>query len=138
MKFVRLYLELQQKRFADRLTLSLPDNDSLPSTWVPSLILQPLIENAVVHGLAGNKAPVSIRVETKLDADVLVLRVLNSHGPQSNGEHHGIGLRNVTERLAVHFQDRAVLTAGPLTDMEWCAEIRMPILGDGPQNFSEH
>src|SRR5262249_7381138 len=50
-QFVRLYLELQQKRFADRLTVWITDVDGLPSVWVPSLILQPLVENAVVHGL---------------------------------------------------------------------------------------
>jgi len=48
--FVRLYLELQQKRFADRLRVVLPSSSDIASVWVPSLILQPLIENAVVHG----------------------------------------------------------------------------------------
>ena len=133
LKFVRLYLELQQKRFVDRLIISLPENDALPLTWVPSLILQPLIENAVVHGLAGSRDPVSIRVETTVDNDNLILRVMNTYAPPSNDEHHGIGLRNVSERLAVHFHDRATLTAGPLNDHHWCAEIRMPLLGDGPQ-----
>ena len=54
-EFARLYLGLQQQRFADRLTLALPERCSLPEAWVPSLILQPLIENAVVHGLAGHQ-----------------------------------------------------------------------------------
>jgi len=57
LRFVRLYLELQQKRFADRLTIWMADLDGIPALWVPSLILQPLIENAVVHGLAGHNAP---------------------------------------------------------------------------------
>jgi len=135
--FVRLYLELQQKRFVDRLTLSLPNNDALPATWVPSLILQPLIENAVVHGLAGNKQSVSVRVEVRVDDSMLVLRVINTYTPPSSDHYQkaspGIGLRNITERLAVHFQDRATLTTGPLTDTDWCAEIRLPMLSDGPQ-----
>ena len=63
LQFVRLYLELQQKRFADRLTVWITDVDGLPSLWVPSLILQPLVENAVVHGLARHTGPVVIRVE---------------------------------------------------------------------------
>src|SRR2546430_9350727 len=47
LQFVALYLELQQKRFADRLTLTAPAREDIPRTWVPSLILQPLVENAV-------------------------------------------------------------------------------------------
>src|SRR5512146_450545 len=62
MQFVRLYLELQQRRFADRLTVEVPQSAELPSAWVPSLILQPLVENAVVHGLAGHQGPVAVRV----------------------------------------------------------------------------
>ena len=58
LQFVRLYLELQQRRFADRLTVVLPEPHEIYAVWVPSLILQPLVENAVVHGLAGHQGPV--------------------------------------------------------------------------------
>ena len=60
LQFVRLYLELQQRRFADRLTVVLPDYRDIAVAWVPSLILQPLVENAVVHGLAGHQGPVLV------------------------------------------------------------------------------
>ncbi len=62
LQFVRLYLELQQKRFADRLSVVLPAAEDIPPVWVPSLILQPLVENAVTHGLAGHQGPVQVRV----------------------------------------------------------------------------
>src|ERR1700693_5501798 len=62
LQFVRLYLELQQRRFADRLTVVLPDIRDVPSVWVPSLILQTLVENAVIHGLAGHQGPVTVRI----------------------------------------------------------------------------
>src|SRR5450755_2338300 len=62
-EFVRLYLQLQQRRFSDRLVLEVPDSDTLPAVWVPSLILQPLVENAVVHGLAQPQTQVTIRIE---------------------------------------------------------------------------
>jgi hypothetical protein len=62
MQFVRLYLELQQQRFADRLSIDIAPPAALPSAWVPSLILQPLVENAVVHGLAGHQGQVAVRV----------------------------------------------------------------------------
>ena len=68
LQFVSLYLELQQKRFADRLTVSVPARAGLPQVWVPSLILQPLVENAVVHGMAGHDGPVRITVEVEVAA----------------------------------------------------------------------
>ncbi len=132
LRLARLYLDLQQKRFADRLTVWTADVDDLPSVWVPSLILQPLIENAVVHGLAFHQGPVEIRVEAVVQGENLLLRVINSISPTSVAGRAGIGLRNVRERLAVQFNERAEFKAGASTDNVWIAEIRMPLLLDGP------
>src|SRR6202035_351439 len=71
LQFVRLYLELQQRRFADRLSVLLPAAAEVPAVWVPSLILQPLVENAVVHGLAGHQGAVTVRITVSLEQDVL-------------------------------------------------------------------
>jgi LytS/YehU family sensor histidine kinase len=133
LRFVRLYLELQQKRFADRLTIWMADLDGIPALWVPSLILQPLIENAVVHGLAGHNGPVEIRVEVTICGENLLLRVINTIAPQSIAGRDGIGLRNVRERLAVQFAERAQFTAEAAGAGDWIAEIRMPLLRDGPE-----
>jgi LytS/YehU family sensor histidine kinase len=133
LRFVRLYLELQQKRFADRLTIWIADLDGIPALWVPSLILQPLIENAVVHGLAGHNGPVEIRVEATVCGESLVLRVINTIAPNSIAGRDGIGLRNVRERLAVQFAERARFTAEAADPGSWIAEIRMPLLRDGPE-----
>jgi LytS/YehU family sensor histidine kinase len=130
---VQLYLQLQQRRFADRLSVSVPPRDAAPLAWVPSLILQPLVENAVVHGLGGHDGPVRVRVETEIAGETLVLRVVNNLAPSWNGLHGpGIGLANVRERLAVQFGERAGFTAGPGGDHEWVAQIHMPLLRDGP------
>jgi hypothetical protein len=133
LRFCRLYLELQQKRFADRLTIWMADLDGIPSLWVPSLILQPLIENAVVHGLAGHNAAVEIRVEVTVCGENLLLRVINTIAPNSMAGHDGIGLRNVRERLQVQFAERARFTAAAADTTNWIAEIRMPLLRDGPE-----
>jgi len=138
-EFARLYLELQRQRFADRLSLELPIPGSLPHSWVPSLILQPLIENAVAHGLADHAGPVVIRVSAQTAGGQLYLTVINtmasarSGAPSGGGrDSTGIGLRNVRERLAVHFKNRAMLEAGPREVgprgeiRQWVAEIRMP------------
>src|SRR5438046_154833 len=112
LQFVALYLELQQKRFADRLTIAAPGPDDIPRAWVPSLILQPLVENAVVHGLAGHEGAVTIRVEAGVSGEELTLRVINTVAPGKLGGHSGIGLANVRERLTVQFGERAGSDAG--------------------------
>jgi Histidine kinase len=132
LQFVTLYLELQQKRFADRLTVSVPLREELAHAWVPSLILQPLAENAVVHGLAGHEGPVSIRVEAYRSGERLTLRVFNTIAPQKAVGMAGIGLANVRERLTVQFGEAASFTAGPVDDQMWLAEIHMPLLHDAP------
>jgi Histidine kinase len=132
LQFVTLYLELQQKRFADRLTVRVPLRADIARAWVPSLILQPLVENAVVHGLAGHEGPVTIRVEAYVSGEQLALRVLNTIAPGRAAGRGGIGLANVRERLEVQFGAAATFTAGPADEDLWLAEIRMPLLRDGP------
>jgi hypothetical protein len=132
LQFVTLYLELQQRRFADRLTIRVPLREDVARAWVPSLILQPLVENAVVHGLAGHEGPVTIRVEAYVSGERLVLRVLNTIAPGGAAGLPGIGLANVRERLEVQFGAAATFTAGRADEDLWLAEIHMPLLRDGP------
>lgn len=129
-QFARLYLELQQRRFADRLTVEIPPAAGLAAAWVPSLILQPLVENAVVHGLAGHQEPVSIRLTAVALREKLILRVTNTMAPARERHGGGIGLRNVRERLALQFGGDALFEAGAANAREWVAEIRLPFLGD--------
>jgi Histidine kinase len=135
--FVRLYLELQQQRFAERLTILLPRLDDRSDLWVPSLILQPLVENAVVHGLAGHEATVLVRVEIQILEESIVLRVINTIAEQFAPGPDGIGLTNVRERLEVQFGAHASFIAGPTGVDEWTAEIVLPTLRDLPSR-TEH
>jgi hypothetical protein len=135
LQFVRLYLELQQKRFADRLTINLPRPEEIVDAWVPSLILQPLVENAVVHGLAGHQGPVEVRVAVSKTDEILVLRVSNTIAPGKTVGTDGIGLNNVRERLAVQFESRARLVAGP-SGTEWVSEITLPRMHAAPDRRS--
>lgn len=132
LQFVRLYLGLQQRRFVDRLTVRVPETDTVVGAWVPSLILQPLVENAVVHGLGGHEGPVTVRVEAVVNDETLSLRVVNTIAPGKIDRGNGIGLRNVRERLAIQFGDRASFSAMSGYDNVWIAEVRLPLLRDGP------
>ena len=133
LQFARLYLTLQQRRFADRLTVHVPAPERSPSAWVPSLILQPLIENAVVHGLASYPDAVEISVEAIVDGPMLTLRVSNTIAEDAPAGHEGIGLKNVRERLAIQFGERAVFQAAPRAGGRWVAEIRLPLLAEASE-----
>jgi LytS/YehU family sensor histidine kinase len=130
-----LYLELQQKRFSDRLTIELPDTRDIPSVWVPSLILQPLVENAVIHGLAAHQGPVVVRVAVETMGDRLVLRVNNTVAKNKIAGEEGIGINNVRERLAVQFEGRGTLTSRT-QDSQWISEITMPQIPGSPERRS--
>ncbi len=128
LQFVELYLGLQIGRFADRLTVHVQNGADVPAVWVPSLILQPLVENAVVHGLADHGGPVRIDVTWDLSPYRLQLRVVNSTGPGGTPGIGGLGLRNVRERLAVQFGPRAVLSSAPGDGSTWVAILHLPVL----------
>ena len=139
LQIVKHYLELQQRRFSDRLTVILPSQNSIPDAWVPSLIMQPLVENAVVHGLAGHREPVSVRVTVQCDRSVLTLRISNTIADaltaRPSTSVQGIGIKNVRERLTVQFEGRANLTCGPqgapgAGGRQWISEITLPALLD--------
>jgi sensor histidine kinase YesM len=131
--FIRLYLELQQQRFAERLHFVLPDGKDHSDIWIPSLILQPLVENAVVHGLAGHEATVVVRVEVQTHDESVSLRVVNTIAKECTTAPDGIGLTNVRERLDVQFGAEASLIAGPTALEEWTAEITIPMLRERSQ-----
>jgi Histidine kinase len=136
LQFARLYLELQQRRFADRLHVVLPNPSEVPAVWVPSLILQPLVENAVVHGMAGHQGEVIVAVTLSMAEETLTLRVTNSVAPDRIVGADGIGLRNVRERMAVQFEGRANLSAGSMGS-EWISEITMPAVRESPPAVRE-
>jgi LytS/YehU family sensor histidine kinase len=111
--------------------VTLPAAAAIPAVWVPSLILQPLVENAVVHGLAGHQGRVTVRIAVQMANDVLTLSVFNTIAPDRLVGEEGIGLNNVRERLAVQFEGRASLVAAG-ADGEWCSEIVMPAIHHSP------
>ena len=134
LQFVRLYLELQMRRFPDRLSIAVPDSADLPVLWVPSLILQPLVENAVVHGLSGHEGPVLITINAATDGESLILRISNTVSPARVVNHAGIGITNVRERLQVHFGMRGGLQTGLESANRWVAAVHLPALRESPLN----
>jgi hypothetical protein len=128
LQFVSLYLRLQQQRFKDRLSVVLPDPADVPPVMVPSLILQPLVENAVVHGVEGNDLPIIIELAVDVTEDRLMISIDNTLAVAAPAATEGIGLANVRERLEVQFGSRAALESAPGADGGWRARVTLPRL----------
>jgi two-component system LytT family sensor kinase len=108
MDFARKYLDLQKMRFADRLHIDVDVPDELYPAQVPSLLLQPMVENAVLHGIAKRAQGGAIRIAASRSNGTLTLSVSND-GPSlpANWETAGpgIGISNVRTRLKSLYGD---------------------------------
>jgi LytS/YehU family sensor histidine kinase len=108
MEFLEKYLDIQKARFAERLQLSVEVPRELFGAQVPSLILQPMVENAVKHGIARRAQGGAIRITAFRSNGSLTLRVYND-GPALPADlekiHSGIGIANVRTRLQSLYGD---------------------------------
>ncbi len=107
---LNLYLTTEKLRFGDRLKLEYAVEEPAMEALVPSLLLQPLIENAVKYAVSPSERGGTIRVEGRTRGSMLELAV-SDDGPGLNGNPvpsggRGVGLRNTRERLAVLYDDR--------------------------------
>lgn len=111
LEFVRLYVDLQKARFADRLTVTYDVDDDCLGEQVPALLLQPLVENAIRHGIAPRAAPGRIEISARRVGDDLVLSVIDDGVGLPEGfepdRDHGVGLGNTGSRLQQIYGDRA-------------------------------
>jgi two-component system LytT family sensor kinase len=100
---LKRYVQIEQVRFQDRLTVAFDIAPDTLDALVPTLILQPLVENAIKHGIAPYAAAGRIEIRARRDHGALVLQV-SDNGPglrkrPADGVREGIGLKNTRERL---------------------------------------
>ena len=116
--FARHYLEIERVRFGDRLRVQLSRGDATGTEAVPSLLLQPLLENAVRHGLASVREGGCVTVQAHRDGERLHLSVEDDGVGLRPGfaDHAGIGLRNVQERLRTLYAQAAQFLIGARPD----------------------
>jgi LytS/YehU family sensor histidine kinase len=97
--FITCYIDLQKARFDDRIALVTDVAPDVMTALVPSLILQPLVENAVRHGIASGDTPGRIEIHAHRDANTLHVTVTDD-GPGLHADAgFGVGLSNTQERL---------------------------------------
>ena len=140
-EFARIadYLALMQVRMGDRLHAHLALPPELAAIAVPPLLMQPLVENAIKHGLEPQRGVGELRVDAKLDGTTLVLVVVDSgrgleasavaasrgRDPIHGGS--GFGLAQIRERLHTLHGDAATFTLAPRAEGGTRAEIRLPV-----------
>ena len=125
------YLALMQVRMGPRLQVQLELPDALRDLHVPPLLLQPLVENAIKHGLEPQVAGGRIQVHAQAEGDSLVLSVLDSGAGIGSGARpaagSGFGLQQVRERLDGLYGARAMLELQARAEGGTLARIRMPL-----------
>jgi hypothetical protein len=122
----RSYLEVEQVRFGARLAVHERIGPGCEDCRVPALLLQPLVENAVKHGIAGLVEGGAIRLEAQRRGAAVTILLENAFDPQSAaGRSLGLGLENVRRRLRVRYGEEAEMEAGPSGD-RYRVSLRLP------------
>jgi hypothetical protein len=128
LEFIERYLQIERTRFEDRLVTSIDAEGPVLNARVPSLLLQPLVENAIKHGVSRARGAASIQLRVARDGERLILVVRNTFRPNDSepspaGEH--IGLRNVRERLETLYGTDHDIVSGPLGEA-WEVRVSIP------------
>ena len=111
-EFLRTYLAIEQTRFGERLRVEMAMDRSAAHARIPPLLLQPLVENAVKHGLAPKREGGALSIRASSEESKLRLMVEDDGvgwSESSAAAGAGVGLRNVRERLQALYEDRAGL-----------------------------
>ncbi|MCA1828422.1 MAG: histidine kinase [Myxococcales bacterium] len=124
--FVRQYLELEQVRFADRLQIRFDADPALVPLRVPSLLLQPLVENAVRHGISKKPGSGRIEIVARREGNRVQLEVRDDGAGLTKADG-GIGVRNTRERLAHRYGSGARLSLNALPGGGTAAVVTLPL-----------
>jgi two-component system, LytTR family, sensor kinase len=132
LKFVREYLDLEAMRLGTRLNVEWSIDPETGPALVPQLILQPLVENAVRHGIACSRDGGWVEITAKRRARTLELGIRNSIGGKRT-PGLGVGLRNTEARLRYLYSDEATFTFAETDGHTATATLRLPALGCDPE-----
>jgi two-component sensor histidine kinase len=124
----RLYLDIEQCRFPERLKVAIDIPDALQKALIPGFLLQPLVENAVKHGVARSLQPVTITLRARAENDKLHVTIEDDGNPILEAPSGtGVGLRNVRERLQARFGGDAHCSVIQRQQGGYCVLLVMPL-----------
>jgi two-component system LytT family sensor kinase len=135
------YLDIERARFEQRLAVRIDVPTEIRNLRIPPLLLQPIVENAVKHGIAparaGGEVSLVARVEHPGDAEALLIVTVRDSGigateaEMRRGRSGGVGLANIERRLAAHYGTRASLVITTMRGFGTTVEVRMPAESGG-------
>ncbi len=126
------YLAIERARFEERLQVILDVPPSLRSVRIPPLVLQPLVENAIKHGIAPCKAGGEVRIAARIDGEGSVIITIVDTGAGASpielaaGRQRGVGLANVEQRLAGYYGDAALVGISSTVGAGTAVEVKIP------------
>ena len=127
---VRAYLDIQAERMAGRMTYRVDVDPGLESVRMPPLLLQPLVENAVLHGIEPSAAGGHVAVRAERSGRAVRIAVVDDGlGIDSDTAGHGVGIANVRERLRAAFGERGRLGLSETPGGGVSADLRIPVTG---------
>jgi two-component system sensor histidine kinase AlgZ len=127
-EIARQYLAIEQLRLGDRLRIAWRTDEMPADALVPALLVQPLVENAVYHGIEPLEGGGEITMEVRKEGDRVTFRFANPYRP--GGETHAgnrMALANIRERLQLHFDAEATLRTAH-ADGVWEVRIELPYI----------
>jgi LytS/YehU family sensor histidine kinase len=130
LELVENYLAIEQVRFKDRLQVHRDIDPRTLGVTVPAMLLQPLVENSLRHGINALERPGVITIRSRLLADRLLLEVRDNGAGCADGQREspgGIGLANVTERLRQIYGDDYVFRFDAVPDRGVVVAIEIPV-----------
>ena len=131
LEFLTCYIEIEKVRFEERLTVSFDVAPETLDASVPHLLLQPLVDNAIKHGISRMAAGGKIRISARHDGADLRLEVRDNGpgSPDGHSPHHGVGLRITRERLETIYGHDQSLELVSLPEGGFAARVSIPLRG---------
>ena len=124
--FVERYLDIQQVRFQDQLSIRFDIDPAVRDAAVPPLILQPIVENSIRHGIIPSARAGTLTVQARRAGDVVLMQVLDDGVGLPASSRDGIGLANISARLHQLYGAAGTLTLAPAPNGGTCATIELP------------
>jgi signal transduction histidine kinase len=131
LEFIEAYLTIQRLRYGDRLRVSIDVSDAVRRARVPSLILQPLVENAIRHGVAEKPGPGRLEIGAGLDGAEIVITIANDGPGVPLTIREGYGLRNTRSRMLALYGARGSFSFGPQPHGGAVVTLRIPCSSEG-------
>lgn len=131
MRIERMYVDIMKTRLEYNLSLNIHVADNTHNAVVPFMILQPLLENSIRHGMAGDRSAIDLVIDVQRVNGSTEIRLSDDGSGFNPNAKPGIGLINVRSRLAHMYGDKASFTIAPRSEGGTLAIVRIPFEEQG-------